>query len=75
MKFGNQAVTAQQKDQVVAFIKNGVFKSRGPCGIVAYSSKELKELFGSGKPELAVKGLRLIHEQEGWWTGYEPSVW
>lgn len=41
---------------------SAVMRNSVSCGIVAYSSKELKELFGSGKPELAVKDLRLLHE-------------
>jgi hypothetical protein len=48
--------------EMIAFIKDDTFKSRVPCGIVSYTSQELKELFGNGKPELTAKDLRLIHE-------------
>jgi hypothetical protein len=48
--------------EMVAFIKDDSFKSRVPCGIVAYTDKELRELFGEGKPGLSARELRLIHE-------------
>ncbi|MBM4463422.1 MAG: hypothetical protein FJ012_08815 [Chloroflexi bacterium] len=48
--------------EVIAFIEDDSFNSRVPCGIVAYTGEELKELFDEGKPELSPEALRLIHE-------------
>jgi hypothetical protein len=48
--------------EMIAFVKGETFKNRVPCGLVTYSSKELKELFGEGKPWLSARDLRLIHE-------------
>jgi hypothetical protein len=61
MRLGSQGVTAEQ-DEMVVFIKGEASRGCVPWGIVTHSSQELEELFGSGKPELAVKHLRLIHE-------------
>ena len=48
--------------EVIAFIRDDSFKGKVPAGLVTYTSKELKELFGEGKLGLSAADLRLIHE-------------
>ncbi|MBM4463424.1 MAG: hypothetical protein FJ012_08825 [Chloroflexi bacterium] len=62
--------------EVIAFIEDDSFKSRVPCGIMAYTRRELKELFDEGKPELSPANLRLIHEAKkagGHVVSHEPK--
>ena len=48
--------------EMVAFVKDASFKKKVPAGLVTYDDKELRELFGEGKPGLSAATLRLIHE-------------
>jgi len=57
--------------EIMAFVQDDTYKSRVPCGIVVYTSAELKELFGGNR---SPKALRLIHEAKrhgGQATDYE----
>jgi len=46
--------------EMVTFVKNDSFKDRIPCGIVAYTVEELRELFKKG--EVSQHHLKLVHE-------------
>ncbi len=45
--------------EMVAFVRNGRFASRVPCGVVTYTARELTELFGGNR---SPRALRLVHE-------------
>lgn len=61
-KEGVSIFWSEMFSEMIAFIHNDTFKSHVPCSIVAYTDKELKELFGEGKSSLSAESLRLIHE-------------
>jgi hypothetical protein len=48
--------------ELIAFVKNDSFKEKVPFNLVAYTSQELRELFGDGKPGLSARHLRPSHE-------------
>lgn len=45
----------------VAFHRDGIDLATIPTGFVPYSDRELRELFGSDKPDMPADALRLIH--------------
>jgi hypothetical protein len=48
--------------EMVAFIKDDSFKGHAPCGVVEYTVKELRALFGSKTKPLSDHSLCLLHE-------------
>lgn len=74
-KEGISLFWSELHQEMVAFIKNDSFKDAVPCNVVAYTEKELKELFGEGKSLLSPSALKLIHEAKkvggGHVTSYE----
>ncbi len=48
--------------EMVAFIRDDSQRNSVPAGLVAYTSQELRELFGYGQAGLSPQSLRLIHQ-------------
>lgn len=62
--------------EMVAFIRDDSFLPKVTCGMVAYTDRELRHLFGDGKLELSVRDLKRIHQAKkagGKITGFEPK--
>lgn len=61
----------------IAFIRDTRSRKYIPEGIPVYSSEDLKELFGDGKPKISPAELKLIHEAVkagGMVTSYQKTM-